>query len=90
MLKGEEGRYRENLPEGGPGPLCWNPKDTRSPGYMSPVVKDAMDKTAARREKLESQLDHIHEVMMKQEGAENMLKLAQAQQIIADTIPKIR
>ena len=88
MLKGEEGRYRDSLPNG--GPLDWNPSSDRSPDYMSQAIKDAMNKTASRRVKLEIQLDHIHEVMMKQEGAENLLKLAQAEQIIADTILKIR
>ena len=45
-------------------------------------AKKALDNQQARFEKLGQQLDHIHDAMMKQDGAENLLKLAQAEMII--------
>lgn len=45
-------------------------------------AKKALDIQQARFEKLGKQLDHIHDEMMKQDGAENLLKLAQAEMII--------
>lgn len=45
-------------------------------------AQKALDNQQARFEKLGQQLDHIHDAMMKQDGAENLLKLAQAEMII--------
>lgn len=64
--------------------------ETSSVGYLNPEVKKAIDKAADRQEKLEKQLDHINNVIMSQDGAENLLKLAQAQDIIMQTKLKAR
>ena len=45
-------------------------------------AQKALDNQQARFEKLGQQLDHIHDAMMKQDGAENLLKLAQTEMII--------
>lgn len=45
-------------------------------------AQKALDNQQARIEKLGQQLDHIHDAMMKQEDAENLLNLAQAEMII--------